>query len=87
MEDKIEKGIPFPCRGKWNKLAQEMEHGDSILLTSQDSLNLMRAFRNIYAKEGIFNCVSKKEGEHHQSGCKLVRVWKRKVNKSKKQVS
>jgi hypothetical protein len=80
MEFKIEKGIPIPTRGKWHELAEKMEHGDSVLLTSQDSQNLMRAFRNIYAREGIFNCVSKEEGEH-QSGCKLVRVWKRKVNK------
>jgi hypothetical protein len=83
MSFKIEKNIPFPINGKWRQLADEMEHGDSVLLSHQDYMNLRRAFRNLYSREGKFTCVSK-EVKHDQSGCKLVRVWKRKVNKQKK---
>ena len=81
MEFKIEKGIPIPSRGKWLQLAEKMEDGDSVLLSLQDSINLKRAFRNIYAREGKFSCVARQESPHS------FRVWKRKVNKSKKKVS
>jgi hypothetical protein len=79
MEFKIEKNIPFPIRGRWQELANEMEHGDSILLSHQDSLNLMRAFRNLYARKGEFTCV------RSQISPSEFRVWKRKVNKYKMQ--
>ena len=79
MEFKIEKNVPFPINGKWKQLADEMEHGDSVLLSHQDCMNLRRAFRNLYVRNGEFNCVAKQVSPNE------FRVWKRKVNKSKMQ--
>ena len=66
----IDSGVPIPKRngrGKWQQLSDQMNIGDSVLLTTKEA-NTFRATLN-----GLgFKCVIRTEDK--DAG--LVRIWK-----------
>jgi hypothetical protein len=61
---RIEKGIPYPDRGKWVRLMEAMEEGDSVLLEDGEAL----AFRSSLYTKGWRGIVEREGGK--------TRVWK-----------
>lgn len=65
MYTMIEKDIPLRPKGKWDKLVERMQVGDSCLVKCQDD---GRSFRSACSRNG-FGAARRKEG-------KKFRIWK-----------
>ena len=66
----IDSGVPIPKRtgrGKWQQLSDQMNIGDSVLLTTKEA-NTFRAALNTLGFRGVIRTEDKDAG--------LVRIWK-----------
>ena len=66
----IDSGVPIPKRtgrGKWQQLSDQMNVGDSVLLTTKEA----NTFRATLTNLG-FKCVIRTENKDEG----LVRIWK-----------
>lgn len=66
----IDTGVPIPKRagrGKWQQISDQMNVGDSILLTVKEA-NTFRATLNNLGFKSVIRTENKDEG--------LVRIWK-----------
>ena len=66
----IDSGVPIPKRtgrGKWQQLSDQMNVGDSVLLTTKEA-NTFRATLTNLGFKSVIRTENKDEG--------LVRIWK-----------
>ena len=79
---KIEKGVPLTPNGKYQKTAQEMEDGDSVLCTMKEAGSLRMAISKYCDgyKAVMRICRDEFKRSSHGYDQQMYRVWKVKRN-------
>lgn len=71
MSYTVEKDVPVAqYRGKWAKLTEEMQSGDSVLMSLQE----MKSFREHMRRRGILTLVRSMKGNEPEQA---YRIWRR----------